>query len=524
MAKDQYERSRALYEKLLALDSENVLLAAELAQLLFDEHENENAARWTVLKPTEMKSKGGATLTLQDDGSILAGGLNPPSDEYTVAFVIPAKVEVRTIRLEALSHESFPGHGPGRGAKGSVPGLFELTRWDMTVKGPNGADSPCPLTFRAAAADHSMNNEPLGLYGRWNISWDAGRNHTSVWSVSDPITWEAGTELRSEMRFNQFADWSDQNLGRFRLSLSSDHAAFDAEQKRFAATHVTDPWGRLAAAYWLVGEEQAFDKLLERHPLAPVDMGDLYAAERGWERAIAEYRKLVTEQTADGALLIKLAAACQAAGRTREAVPYLARVSAADPEDTQLSLKVAVLQAWFSQDKELAATRERILAFAKGTDDVAIAERAAKACSILPSTDKAQHEAALALGRKAVHLGPGNDWNLLALGMAEYRSGHFPEADAALFDPDNSGARYITVAFWFYRAMSLYRQGKTDDARKLAIAAAAKMQPLPKDENSPLAGADGAENDLIMWLAYKESKAMIQFDSPSATAAPPDGK
>jgi hypothetical protein len=29
---------------------------------------------------------------------------------------------------------------------------------------------------------------------------------------------------------------------------------------------------------------------------------------------------------------------------------------------------------------------------------------------------------------------------------------------------------------------------------------------------------------LIVWLAYKEAKAMIKFDSPSATAAPPDGK
>ncbi|MGO9915647.1 MAG: protein kinase domain-containing protein [Isosphaeraceae bacterium] len=524
LAKGQYEKSRALYEKSLAADPENVLLVAEVAQLLFDEYENESATRWIVLKPTEMKSKGGATLTLQDDGSILAGGVNPPSDEYTVAFIVPARVEVRTFRLEALSHESFPGHGPGRGTRGSVLGLFELTRWDLTVKRPNSADSPRPLSFRAAAADHNMNNARLGLHGGWNISWDAGRNHTSVWTVSDPITLEAGTEMRSEMRFNQYADWADQNLGRFRLSLSSDRAAFDGEQKRFAAMQVADPWGRLAAAYWLVGDHEALDKLLNRHPLGPVDMGDLYAAERDWERAIAEYRKLVTGQTADGDLLTKLAAAYQAAGRTREAVAYMARASAADPEDTIRSLRVAARQAWFGQDKELAATRERILAFASGTNDAGTAERAAKACSILPSADKAQREAALALGRKAVHLGPGNDWFLLALGMAEYRSGHFPEANAALCDPGTGGPPYLTPTFSFYRAMSLYRQGKKDEARKLAIAAAAKMQPPPKDENNPLAGGGDDENELIMWLACKEAKAMIQFDSPSATAAPPDGE
>ena len=64
--------------------------------------------------------------------------------------------------------------------------------------------------------------------------------------------------------------------------------------------------------------------------------------------------------------MTKLAAAYQGAGRTRAAVPHLAKASAANPKDTLLSLKVAALQAWWRQEKELAATRQRILAFAKG--------------------------------------------------------------------------------------------------------------------------------------------------------------
>ena len=103
-----------------------------------------------------------------------------------------------------------------------------------------------------------------------------------------------------------------------------------------------------------------------------------------WERAIAEYGKLVTELPAKGTLLIKLAAVYQSAGRTREAVPLLATASAANPKDTLLSLKVAALQAWFGQDREFAATRQRILAFAKDTNEATTAERAAKACSIVP--------------------------------------------------------------------------------------------------------------------------------------------
>ena len=64
LANGQFEKSQALYERSLEADPENDVVAAELAQLLLDKYDNENSARWTVLKPTEMKSAGGATLTL----------------------------------------------------------------------------------------------------------------------------------------------------------------------------------------------------------------------------------------------------------------------------------------------------------------------------------------------------------------------------------------------------------------------------------------------------------------------------
>ncbi len=521
LARAQFEKSRARYENSLAMDPENVLLAAELAQLLCDEHENENATRWTVLMPMEIKSRGGGTLTLQDDGSILAVGVNPPSDEYTLTFIVPRRVEVRAIRLEALSHESLPGHGPGRGTRGSVPGLFELTRWDLTVKRPNKADSPRPLTFRAAAADHSMNNYPLGLLGRWNISWDAGRNHTSVWSVSDPITLEAGTQLRSQMQFNPWADWSDQNLGRFRVSISSDRSAFDGEKKRFAGMQVTDPWGRLAAAYGLVGEEQAVDKLLKRHPLAPVEHGRFVRGRKGLGAGHSRVpqagyrtndRRRLVDQTRSGL------PGCRPHARGgRLHGEDICRRSGGHGTLSPGRRSPGVVRAGQGSRRHSRADSR----VCQGRHRRDHGQRAAVACSILPSTDKAQRDRALALGRKAVHLGPGDDAARLALGMAEFRSGHFAEADAALFGPGHSGVPFhLTVSLRFYRAMSLYRQGKNDEARKLAIAAAAKMKPLPDDQNNPLGTADDAEIDLIMWLAYKEAKAMIQFDK----GAPPQAQ
>ena len=71
--------------------------------------------------------------------------------------------------------------------------------------------------------------------------------------------------------------------------------------------------------------------------------------------------------------------------------------------------------------------------------------------------------------------------------------------------------------------MSLSRQGKSDEARQLAIGAAAQMKPLPKDEQNPPTG-DAYWDDLILWLAYKEAKAMIHFEAAPPAEAPRDGK
>jgi hypothetical protein len=69
--------------------------------------------------------------------------------------------------------------------------------------------------------------------------------------------------------------------------------------------------------------------------------------------------------------------------------------------------------------------------------------------------------------------------------------------------------------------MSLFRQGKENEARMLATEAAAKMLPLPKDENNPLTGGASLD-DLMLWLAYREARALIGFGA--APTAPPQEK
>ncbi len=190
-------------------------------------------------------------------------------------------------------------------------------------------------------------------------------------------------------------------------------------------------------------------------------------------------------------------------------------------------LMLAALQAWFGRDKELSSTCEKLLSLAKDTEDPGLADKAAKCCS-LRQADPKRCETALVLARRAVDLGKNHSflpWFQIALGMAEYRSEHFKEADAALIAAATGGKdnpRLVGTSA-FYRAMGLFRQGKTDLARELATEAAAKMKPLPIDEQKPLLG-DADHDDLIIWLAYKEAKAMIRFNATPAAPAQPDTK
>ncbi len=62
---------------------------------------------WTALMPATFTSSGGATLAKQPDGSMLAGGMRPETDTYTITASTELK-GITAVRLEVLSDPS-PG-------------------------------------------------------------------------------------------------------------------------------------------------------------------------------------------------------------------------------------------------------------------------------------------------------------------------------------------------------------------------------------------------------------------------------
>jgi tetratricopeptide (TPR) repeat protein len=233
-----------------------------------------------------------------------------------------------------------------------------------------------------------------------------------------------------------------------------------------------------------------------------------------------------------------LASAYQGAGKLDLALPLFDETLklrkaklGADHPDTRASLQnlaeayltAAVHQAWFGRDKEHAETCRRALELVKGSNDPITLDRVARACCLRSGGDAARFANSLDLARRAVELGRGHRsfaYFQMALGMSEFRNGHLIEADAALMGAMKTGNQNPSV--WstsaFYRAMNLFRQGKPDEARKLASEAATKMKPLPQEQKNHF-----RNDELIVWMAYKEAKELLGPDSIS-TAAGPVGK
>ena len=100
-----------------------------------------SASDWTVLDVTEAKSRGGATLTKQPDGSILASGKNPSPEFYTIKAKVDLK-RVTAIRLEVLTDPSLPANGPGRAPNGN----FVLNDIKVKAAPPDAPDPRPPAT------------------------------------------------------------------------------------------------------------------------------------------------------------------------------------------------------------------------------------------------------------------------------------------------------------------------------------------------------------------------------------------
>jgi cytochrome c553 len=181
--------------------------------------EPKTSAQWIIVDPNVMSSTGGATLTKQDDGSILASGKNPESDTYL--FVVRTDLQgITAVRLEALAHPSFVKGGPGRAGNGN----FALSDFRITAAPLKGKAAPEPVKIAYARATFEQKGLPVTAAfdndpkSGWAIDPQFGKDHAAVFEFGKDVGYEGGTILTFTLDFRTN---TAHQIGRPRLSLTT---------------------------------------------------------------------------------------------------------------------------------------------------------------------------------------------------------------------------------------------------------------------------------------------------------------
>ncbi|MCH9656351.1 MAG: PSD1 and planctomycete cytochrome C domain-containing protein [Planctomycetes bacterium] len=179
---------------------------------------------WLVVEPTTMKSSGGTTLKKLPDHSVLANGANPRHDVYDITAQSDVK-KITAVRLEALTHKSLPGGGPGRHSNSN----FVLSEFELTAVSLADPSQKKTVKFKKAIADYSqkgyevdkaIDGNATGNNG-WAVDGPTRKlPATAVFIAESPFGFEQGTELQFRLRHE--AGFATHGVGRPRLSITRD--------------------------------------------------------------------------------------------------------------------------------------------------------------------------------------------------------------------------------------------------------------------------------------------------------------
>ncbi len=185
---------------------------------------------WAPLAPIEATSAGGATLTIQPDGTILASGASPATDTYTVTTKLPIQ-GITALRVEALPDDSLPQHGPGRAGNGN----FVLSELTMELRRATDA-TPQPLVLENASATFeqteaiqanpyklwtaaaAVDGDAKGPTWGWAVLGDTGQANAAVFETAVDVFAGGGALLTITLAQN--LDNPEHTLGHFRLSVT----------------------------------------------------------------------------------------------------------------------------------------------------------------------------------------------------------------------------------------------------------------------------------------------------------------
>jgi len=223
---------------------------AELQKRFLAWEKSQSVSEWNTLEVKAANSSGGATLTPQADGSVLASGKNPDKDTYEVLAWTPLE-KITGLRLEALAHKSLPKNGPGRTKNNGNFVLSELNveavaadpaAVEKLLPGLSAQQAPAPKAAAAPADDPAVKFAAVGLHkasqsftqkdfsagltidGKsddkkgWAISPQVGRTQTAVYETKAELGMAGGTLLKITLA----QDFGGMHtIGNFRIAVTN---------------------------------------------------------------------------------------------------------------------------------------------------------------------------------------------------------------------------------------------------------------------------------------------------------------
>jgi tetratricopeptide (TPR) repeat protein len=259
-------KARALFEKQLAKEPANSALAADLAQLLFD-NLGPTEPKWVVLKPAKTKTESGAKLTLMDDGSILVEAARN-TQQQAVRWQ-PGPQPVRAVRIETSTRARAPTSG------GPFFNEYRVVAASM------GASRPWVLRGRFVRLDLPGDNSRFPRYPDDRDKKTINLAELQVFQGGRNIALRKKARLSSDLGNEQVAE----NAVDGNTSGAQPHIAHSGFEK--------NPWWEVD-----LGSEQAIDRIVVWNRT----QGELYKRMNHFRiRVLDRSRKVVFEQVIDKA-------------------------------------------------------------------------------------------------------------------------------------------------------------------------------------------------------------------------------
>jgi hypothetical protein len=178
--------------------------------------------QWVVLSPESSTSSGGATLSRQEDESILVSGENPAKEVYEFVTRVDSN-GLTAVRLEGLLHPSLTAGGAGRSNNSNVV----LTEFEAEVASTTEPDTWEKIKFVRAWADHEQPDGDFkignAIDGKADTGWAiAGHQRkekrTAIFVTDAPFGHEEGTRIKLRLRHESV--YAQHQFGRIRLAVT----------------------------------------------------------------------------------------------------------------------------------------------------------------------------------------------------------------------------------------------------------------------------------------------------------------